>query len=346
MPPAATRLVAENGRCGSNGGFQLHRPFSRWAVGGVGSVGRRADGGGVTGAHGSLTYPAEVPDTSGTGRTPRRKQPSDARSQGRPKPRSGEGPTGGGSGAGAGRTASGRTPSGRAPSQRPASRRTAPRGASPQGSSRSAATFRRRRVIVVVLAVLLLAGLALGVWALVAALTGNDDGGATATPSAGATPSTTAPAETTEPAEPETTEPAIGSTPPQPTACTAEEATLAVDAPSSARVGAGVTFSLDVATTTDVPCLIDLGSDATTIEIRSGDDVVWSSAQCAYTPSERRLLLGEGATDTQAVTWAGSRSAPGCTGGQPLAEAGTYRIVATHAQDGAVVTGEATVVLQ
>ena len=124
-----------------------------------------------------------------------------------------------------------------------------------------------------------------------------------------------------------------------------EEARVVGGAVRNTLMGLGIT-DIDVATTTDVPCLVDLGSDATTIEISSGDDVVWTSAQCAYTPSERRLLLGEGATDTQAVTWAGSRSAPGCTGGQPVAEAGTYRIVATHAQDGAVVTGEATVVLQ
>ncbi|TGO05730.1 hypothetical protein [Serinibacter arcticus] len=214
-------------------------------------------------------------------------------------------------------------------------------------SARSAATFRRRRLIVVVLAVLLLAGLAVGVWALVGALTGGSgDGQGATTPTGGATSSSTAPTGTTEPAEPETTEPAIGSTPPQPTACTADQATLAVDAPSSGRVGAGVTFSLDVATTSDVPCLVNLGSDATTIEILSGDDLVWTSAQCAYAPSERRLLLGEDATDAQAVTWAGTRSAQGCTGGQPVAEAGTYRVVATHEQDGAQLTGEATIVLQ
>ncbi|GMA30318.1 hypothetical protein [Litorihabitans aurantiacus] len=102
-----------------------------------------------------------------------------------------------------------------------------------------------------------------------------------------------------------------------------------------------MTLAVDVATTSDVPCLVDLGSGATMVEISSGEDPVWSSAQCPFAPESRRLLLGEDAEDSQSLTWNGTR----CDGGE-VAGAGTYRIVVTHELDGQRLTGEATLLLQ
>ncbi|PWD51884.1 hypothetical protein C8046_15775 [Serinibacter arcticus] len=199
-----------------------------------------------------------------------------------------------------------------------------------------------------VLALLLVAGIGLGVWAIVRAL----DAGTATDPEADTTPVATESVTPTDPAgdgtgdesptEPEPTEPEIGATPPIPTACTPEEATLAVVTPSSPRAGATVGASIEVATTGTTPCLVDLGSGATTVEVLSGEDLVWTSAHCAFAPSERRLLLGEGATDSQLVTWPGSRSVEGCAAGQATAEPGTYRVVVTHRLDGQTLVGEST----
>ncbi|GMA30317.1 hypothetical protein [Litorihabitans aurantiacus] len=116
---------------------------------------------------------------------------------------------------------------------------------SPQGSKQQPprpgpATFRRRRLTLAVLVVLVLAGIAAGVWALVATLgvESADDAAPGTTPTSGTTPGPTdepgSPGATApEPSEPETTEYPPGSTPPPPTGCTPEQASIGVDAPAA-----------------------------------------------------------------------------------------------------------------
>lgn len=117
---------------------------------------------------------------------------------------------------------------------------------------------------------------------------------------------------------------------------------LSIDAPSSVRSGNALPLTVEVATTSATPCLVDLGSGTLTVAVTSGEDPVWSSAHCGFEPGERRLLLGEGSTDAQGVTWPGTRSVEGCAGGQPFAEPGSYRVVVTHTLDEKTLTAEAT----
>lgn len=232
------------------------------------------------------------------------------------------------------------------PATRTAAKPGAKAGAKP--AAPSSATFRRRRIVVLVVLALILAAVATGIWALVRGGTGEQENpGAGATPSSStASEAVTTPTPTPEPTPTPTEEPSIGETLPLPTACTPEQAAMSLVVPGSSSAGSPVGISVEVATTTGLPCLVDLGSAAVTIEVRSGDDLIWTSAHCPSDPAERELLLPEGATDSQLVTWPGNRSAEGCAGGQPTAEPGTYRVIATQVLQEVALTAEATFVLR
>ena len=90
---------------------------------------------------------------------------------------------------------------------------------------------------------------------------------------------------------------------------------------------------------------MDLGATHVLVQVYSGDDLVWTSAHCAYEPKDRALLLGPDATDTLSVTWPGVRSVEGCAPEVSVALPGTYRIIATHDLDGQVMSAEAVVIL-
>ena len=137
----------------------------------------------------------------------------------------------------------------------------------------------------------------------------------------------------------------LGKTPPPPSACTPAEATLAVTAPATVVAGTAVSATVDVTTAPGATCLMDLGATHVLVQVYSGDDLVWTSAHCAFEPKDRALLLGPEATDSLSVTWPGVRSVEGCAADQPVALPGTYRIVATHDLNGQVTSAEAVVIL-
>lgn len=73
-------------------------------------------------------------------------------------------------------------------------------------------------------------------------------------------------------------------------------------------------------------CLVD-GSDAgRQVVIASGEDRVWSSADCPS--SVRTLLMAGDDTDRTVVTWGGGRSAEGCAADLPGVEPGDYTVSA------------------
>ncbi|TNU72865.1 hypothetical protein FH969_14455 [Miniimonas arenae] len=218
----------------------------------------------------------------------------------------------------------------------------------------TAAAYRRRRLVALILGLLVLGAAAWGVTALVGLFTGGD-AEATGTPTSspagdptdvptdagtgGATDPTTAP-------EPSPTEYPLGATPPTPTACTPEQAQLTLTVPATNAVGAGVAMVLGVSTGSGPDCLVDLGSGATVLEISSGGVPVWSSAQCPFEPTSRRLLLPADSEDFQDLSWPGALSQDGCPGGMPVAQAGTYLAVVTQTSGDQVLRAEATFVLQ
>lgn len=99
------------------------------------------------------------------------------------------------------------------------------------------------------------------------------------------------------------------------------------------RAGDDSPFEVTVVNTGQVPCLVDLGGEQLALTITSGDDTIWDSHHCGL--SSRRVLLDVGDEDARTVTWPGTRSAEGCSGGAKDARSGSYRAVATLATPGA-----------
>ncbi|WP_418607290.1 hypothetical protein [Georgenia sp. SUBG003] len=105
--------------------------------------------------------------------------------------------------------------------------------------------------------------------------------------------------------------------------------------------GGPMTFDLTLHNGADVACLIDAGDTSLELTVHSGEDRVWSSADCVAEPTERELLLDAGDSAETTVRWDGSRSADGCPAGQGAAQPGSYRVSATL--DGASLPAAATV---
>lgn len=189
------------------------------------------------------------------------------------------------------------------------------------------------------LVLLVLGAIAAGVWVLVRGDGESEDGAAAGDGNDVEVVNT--PTVTEEPTEPE-----IGATPALPTTCTPSDADLTVTAPATSAPGASVAATVTVTVTGDRECLVDLGSSAVLFEVYSGEDRVWSSAQCGFSPASRELLLPPASSDQLTVEWPGWRSNDACQQPEEGAAAGTYRIVVTHTRQDVSLTGEATVVLQ
>lgn len=128
----------------------------------------------------------------------------------------------------------------------------------------------------------------------------------------------------------ESTDPAPTPTgPPSPVACTPADVqiTLAADS-SSYRVGRTATFEIGITHVGTLPCTLDAGNVGRELVITSGEDRVFSSADCD-TAGSIPLLLAPGDAYPGSVAWATNRSAPGCPGGLPAIGAGSYQAVVT-----------------
>lgn len=95
-------------------------------------------------------------------------------------------------------------------------------------------------------------------------------------------------------------------------------------------VGQGIEVTMSVTNTGEDPCRRDVGSGANEILITSGSVLVWSSDFCSASDARDRVLLEPGTPVTAAATWPGKVTGPDCPAGQPVAQAGTYRVVARN----------------
>lgn len=179
----------------------------------------------------------------------------------------------------------------------------------------SAAVYRRRRIVVLGIIIVLLALLIGLVWALVAR-TGADPA---PVPTRSSTPSPTA---STPPASPDPSadaSPAPSATTPAPTStadagpvpCTAAEVqvTAVTDHDTySADENPKLSISLTNSSTKD--CTMNVGTTTQAFTITSGNDTWWRSTDCQQTPSDAIQTIKAGATITSStpVTWDRTRS--------------------------------------
>ncbi|MEU4014817.1 hypothetical protein AB0E56_06060 [Microbacterium sp. NPDC028030] len=172
---------------------------------------------------------------------------------------------------------------------------------------RSAAVYRRRRLVVVIGLVLLLAVVGVGAWLLIARPWAAADVAPKPSASPSAAPSTTTP--TTDSASPSPS-PSTEETPAI-VACEAKdiEVTAVTDAETYA---AGVMPKLSISLTNKgaKDCTIDVGSTTQVFTVSSGSDVWWRSTDCQENPSSMVATLAAGTTVTSKdpVTWDRTRS--------------------------------------
>ncbi|MBZ2198067.1 hypothetical protein [Occultella gossypii] len=197
-------------------------------------------------------------------------------------------------------------------------------------------TYLRRRLVVLLIAAAVIAAIAFGVTRFLLPALSTEDPPTTAETSAeGAEPTPTDGA--TDPATGTPDEDALAN----PVSCVpaAVGLTLTPSAASTAS-GSGLGVAVEIVNAGQVACLLDVGAGALTLEVYSGEDRVWSTQDCPAAAAELPVLLDTGAGQSASFTWPGTRSAAGCPGGQPVAGAGTYRLVLGLTTGGGPVTTE------
>lgn len=185
-----------------------------------------------------------------------------------------------------------------------------------------ASTYWTRRAAVALVALLVLYGV-------VSLLTGDDgsetlgQGGATPTSSAEPLPSESA-------AATPSASPGAAATPSAEAAPCADTdiAVTAATERDSYPTGAEPTLVLTVLNTSDRACRRDLGPGAAELLVTSGSDRIWSSDDCSPGGAPGSAVLDPGKSDVTRLTWAGTRSRPGCEGPKSPIEPGTYVVSA------------------
>ncbi|WP_455905533.1 hypothetical protein [Microbacterium sp.] len=177
----------------------------------------------------------------------------------------------------------------------------------------SAAVYRRRRLVTLVAAIMVVAVVGVAVWLLVARPWAN---------AAEATPSPSASASAPESPTPDPTageSPAAESPAPESSAeetpgivaCEARDVEVAAVTDADAY-DPGVMPQLSISLTNrgSTDCAIDVGSTTQRLTVSSGSDVWWTSTDCQENPSSMVATLPAGATVTSKVpvTWDRTRS--------------------------------------
>lgn len=170
----------------------------------------------------------------------------------------------------------------------------------------SKAVYRRRRLALLILCVLVIGLLIWGVSSLVGA-GGDEQGGASASVSPSAAASESASAETGEsPAATPTPTP----TPTGPAECAAPELVVSavLDATSYAP-DVQPQLSLSIANTGAEPCVMNVGTAVQVYTISSGADVIWVSSHCQTDPADEIVTIGAGQSITAPpISWVRERS--------------------------------------
>lgn len=189
----------------------------------------------------------------------------------------------------------------------------------PVGPEPAGVYWRRRLLLLLAVVALVL---------LVVALTGRGGRADTvAGDAAGAAPEAAGPA----PAAAQEEDVAAGAAPPgeDAPACAPEQLDVSVAADAASYAPAAAPRFVVTATNTgDADCAADLGPSAFELVLESGDDRVWSSADCQQETGERLLTLSPGDSEEQSVSWQRVRSADGCPEGLPEPRPGSYEVTA------------------
>lgn len=159
----------------------------------------------------------------------------------------------------------------------------------PSGPLPPSVYWRRRAIVLVVLALIVAGG-----WAMFTAFTS----GSTPTPTASATPGAAV-------------------------ACNPDDIALRAETNQDAYAeGEFPQFAMTITNTGDVPCTLEVGTDKQKYVITSGTDMIWDSTVCqtGEEPYTQELTAGQSVT-TSAVEWGRARS-DNCDSGTPAVGGG------------------------
>jgi len=180
----------------------------------------------------------------------------------------------------------------------------------------SPAVYRRRRLTVLLVAIVLIVGIALLVWQPWNAGASETDPNPSPTPSSSSSPSASGTVTATPLPSPTASQADAGADAPEgdaapAVACTAGmvEVTGVTDKESYAA-GENPQLSISLTNTGGVPCAMNVGTTTQTFTIRSGDDVWWRSTDCQTEPSDQTVTIDAGQTVTSVtpLTWDRTRS--------------------------------------
>lgn len=184
------------------------------------------------------------------------------------------------------------------------------RGQKPPVRRPSPAVYRRRRLTVLALAVLVVAAMvATGFW--VASLF---------------RPGQEASAEVPGPAVPSS----LAASPAASATAGCGESDVVVRAETDAAAygsGENPTLILEVANEGESPCEVNVGTDAMEFLVTSGDDRIFSSKDCQVDAEPMLMTINPGKSEQARFTWERNRTAPGCTSVEANPQPGTYVLV-------------------
>ena len=194
--------------------------------------------------------------------------------------------------------------------------------------------YRRRRLVALLLALLVVAGIVALVLALWRPWQGAPaaTGTPSASPSVSTSTSTTAPAETAAPVEESTpaVEPTAPAASPTIAACsTSGISVLAVTDKDTYSAGELPKLSITLSNTSDHPCLINVGTATQSFVITSGTDTWWRSTDCQSESSDQvvQLEAGQTVSSVTPVVWDRTRSSVDtCGSSRPPAPAGYFHL--------------------
>lgn len=109
------------------------------------------------------------------------------------------------------------------------------------------------------------------------------------------------------------------------------QVTASTDA-ASYQVGATPRLRMRIQNVSSSACKRDIGSKSNELVITSGNARVWSSDDCNAGGTSQVVTLKPDQSYSVDVTWLGRLSQKGCPPDQPIAEAGTYKLVGRNGE--------------
>ena len=217
------------------------------------------------------------------------------------------------------------------------------RGARSHPAKVSQATYWRRRITVLGVAVGLLTGLSWAVNGMLSASStagqANSAGGTGATPAAHVStdPAVTPPSPTpsarsgSKPAKHRAARRAHART--ATLACASGSVALSVSSPQYFyQVGKTPSFTVRAVSQASQPCRFNMSAKFVSVVISSGDRRIWSSADCASGAASNMVAISSDQPATLKLSWNRQASSPGCSGSGQLVRPGEYQVraVAGH----------------